>query len=81
MKCPRCKKREMEVTHSFKAGDSASTQTLECPGCNCIAAVVAEIVEIDPPYGQGAQALAKQIQRKTLLEGACREWSYVRDGD
>jgi hypothetical protein len=80
--CPQCKKREMAVTHSFKAGDSASTQTLNCEGCDCVATVVAEIVAVNPGYGEGALALSRQLQRKTPHSGALNgTWKYARDGD
>jgi hypothetical protein len=64
MKCPKCQ-REMRVVNTYQAGDHATTQRLACI-CGTVGTVQAILVNVDPPHGQGARALAEKIRKKGL---------------
>ncbi len=58
MNCPKCGKR-MKVTHRYTAGKKAGTQRLQCADgtCDTVATCTVVMENIDPAYGEGAQAL------------------------
>lgn len=62
MKCPRCDA-PMSVTHSY-SNPSSRTQRLECPKCLLVVTTATVIVEVDPPRGKGARALAKRLAQQ-----------------
>lgn len=66
MNCPKCESK-LKVTHSYKAGDKAGTQRLECtnPKCGIVATCTVMMENINPAYGEGASALAKKILAET----------------
>lgn len=52
-----------KVVQTYQAGGTAHTQRLQCPRCNTVGTVIAQLVYVDPERGQGAFALAETIKR------------------
>lgn len=65
MRCPHCRKQDLKTKHTYRAGETATTKRLECPGCLTVFTYYGEIVAINPVYGQGAKALAERKKRQT----------------
>jgi hypothetical protein len=61
MNCPVCNS-ETKVKHTYTC-NNGKVQRLECLNKTCAKIIVAQvlIVEIDPPRGRGAKAIAKAL--------------------
>lgn len=63
MRCPCCKKGTVGVSHSYRT-PTGIIQRRECDKCMTVVTSTVVIVNIDPPRGQGARALAKLAQKR-----------------
>lgn len=62
MICPSCVIGVLRVTHTYKAGERASTRTKVCPSCEQKYTEVILLQEANG-RGQGAAAVAAQIKK------------------
>lgn len=63
MICPKCGN-QMEITHTFTAGEHAKTQRLECKKCNMVGTAQTILVNVNPDRGEGAKALADKLRKQ-----------------
>lgn len=66
MKCPKCEHPETRIRHSYTVGSEGTVQSRVCPKCHCVITtqIVVKVINIDPPYGQGAASVVKRIKEK-----------------
>lgn len=72
MKCPKCGSESLRVVRTYHAGDHGLVQERRCSACRCRMVHEVVLVVIDPPFGQGADALAKRraAERREVSEAA-----------
>lgn len=62
MKCPKCGSKDIYVINTYSAGSAGKTQRCQCKGCGAVLVTSTVIVEVDPPRGKGAKALARELE-------------------
>lgn len=62
MRCPKCKSLNVYVRDTYTM-DDAQTQKRICNDCGVVITTVTAIVNIDPPRGHGAAAMARRIKK------------------
>lgn len=60
--CTKCKKGKMRTTHTYGCGLQGTIQRTECLHCGAVGIVRAALISIDPPRGEGADAVAKRLR-------------------
>lgn len=67
MNCPKCDG-EIRISHTF-SGKGFKSQRAVCEKCLSVLTLVTEVAAIDPGYGQGAEAVAKKLNKKGPVQG------------
>lgn len=64
MRCPKCKSKNAYVSNTFSAGDAGSVQRRICDDCGAVFTTAVILMNVDPPLGQGAKAIASRLRKK-----------------
>ena len=67
MNCTKCGGK-LKITNTYGAGETGRTMRAECEDCGTVHTMQKIIVAVDPGYGEGAAALAKQMKKARFVD-------------